>query len=201
MPHRERSGLTKGDLIWKRPNRVTLGDLFHNPIYAGAYVYGRRPTNPRKKKPGRPSTGRTVTKQSDWEVLIKDKIPSYITWEEYERNERQLLMNSSKGIGVAKHGTALVAGLVICGRCGLRMSASYSDNGSKLRYSCSRESIDYGGDLCQSLIGKSLDKIIEKSILETMQPSALEISLKAAEDLEQNRKQNLNHWQQRLERA
>jgi DNA invertase Pin-like site-specific DNA recombinase len=201
MPHRERSGLTKGDLIWRRPNRVTLGNLFHNPIYAGAYVYGRRPTDPRKKKPGRPSTGRTVTKQSDWEVLIKDKVPSYITWAEYERNERQLLMNSSKGVGVAKHGTALVAGLVICGRCGLRMSASYSDNGSKLRYSCSRESIDYGGDLCQSLIGKSLDKIIEKSILETMQPCALEISLKAAEDLEQNRKQNLNYWQQRLERT
>jgi len=54
LPHRERSGLLKGELVWKRPNRPTLNNLFHNPTYAGAYVYGRRPTDPRRKKPGRP---------------------------------------------------------------------------------------------------------------------------------------------------
>jgi len=48
LPHRVRSGLGKGDLQWRRPNRVTLSPLLHNPIYAGAYVYGRRPTDPRR---------------------------------------------------------------------------------------------------------------------------------------------------------
>ena len=57
MPYRERTGLSKGELSWHRVNRITLGNLLHNPIYAGAYVYGRRPTDPRKKQPGRPSTG------------------------------------------------------------------------------------------------------------------------------------------------
>jgi len=60
MPYREVSGLQKGELFWRRPNRITLGNLLHHPIYAGAYVYGRRPTDPRKKIPGRPSTGRTT---------------------------------------------------------------------------------------------------------------------------------------------
>ena len=54
MPHRMASGLNKGDLVWHRPNRVTLSNLLHNPIYAGAYAYGRRPTDPRKMIPGRP---------------------------------------------------------------------------------------------------------------------------------------------------
>jgi hypothetical protein len=86
MPDRVRTGLEKGELVWRRPNRPTSGNLLHNPIYAGAYIYGRRPTDPRKKKTGRPATGRTVAKLSEWEVLIKDKLPAYITWEQYERN-------------------------------------------------------------------------------------------------------------------
>ena len=59
LPDRVRGGLRKGDLQWRRPNRATLTDLLHNPIYAGAYAYGRRPTDPRRCKPGRPGTGRS----------------------------------------------------------------------------------------------------------------------------------------------
>ncbi|MDN3030525.1 MAG: recombinase family protein [Candidatus Tisiphia sp.] len=113
MPYRERSGLQKGELSWNRPNRTTLGNLLHNPIYAGAYVYGRRPTEVHRKKPGRPSTGRIVAKISDWQVLLKDKIPAYISWQQYESNGRQLLANSIQGIGVARHGNGLLAGLVV----------------------------------------------------------------------------------------
>ncbi len=135
------------------------------------------------------------------EVLLKDKIPSYISWEEYERNQRQLLMNSSKGIGVPKQGKSLLSSLIICGRCGLKMMVQYSDNGAKLRYSCHRMAVDYGEKKCQSLSGNTLDKLVEKKVLEAIQPSALEISLQVAKKFEQERKQNLKHWQQRLERA
>ena len=145
MPHRIRGGLQKGELEWRRPNRVTLSNMLHNPIYAGAYVYGRRPTDPRKKKPGRPSTGRVSVNPEEWEVLIKDKLPAYICWEEYDRKQRQLQMNSSQGTGTPKHGPSLLSGLVICGRCGLRMATYYSSQGKKLRYSCNRMAIDYGG--------------------------------------------------------
>ena len=201
MPYRERNGLCKGELNWHRVNRITLGNLLHNPIYAGAYVYGRRPTDPRKKQPGRPSTGRVTVTPNEWEVLIKDKLPAYISWEQYERNLRQLKMNSSKGIGVAKHGSSLLPGLLICGHCGLRMTSLYSNNGSTLRYSCNRMATDYGEDVCQSLLGNPLDQLIETQILAAIEPSALELSLQTAENYQQERQQKIDHWQQRLTRA
>ena len=201
MPYRERQGLCKGELNWHRVNRATLGNLLHNPIYAGAYVYGRRPTDPRKKQPGRPSTGRVTVTPDEWEVLLKDKLPAYISWERYERNLRQLKMNSSKGIGVAKHGSSLLPGLLICGHCGLRMSSRYSDNGSTLRYSCSRMAVDYGEKVCQSLLGNPLDQLIEEQILAAIEPSALELSLQTAENYQQERQQKIDLWQQRMVRA
>lgn len=201
MPHRERSGLNKGELTWRRINRITLTNLLHNPVYAGAYVYGRHPTDPRKKKPGRPATGRVTVPQSEWEVLIKDKLPAYISWKEYERNQRQIEMNSSQGIGVPKHGSSLLSGLLICGRCGHKMSPTYSNNGATLRYSCARMSVDYGEKTCQSLIGNPLDRLIEEKLLAAIQPSALEVSLQTAENFEQERQDKLKHWQQKLERS
>lgn len=201
LPHRERSGLLKGELVWKRPNRPTLSNLFHNPTYAGAYVYGRRPTDHRRKKPGRPSTGRIVTSPSEWEVLIKDKVPAYITWKQYERNLRQLASNSAQGIGVPRHGPSLLSGVLICGRCGLRMSVCYSNNGNKLRYNCSRMLADYAEPICQSLLGNPLDDLITYHLLEAIKPSALEVSLQVAADIEKERKGLTTHWEKQLERA
>jgi len=125
LPRRVRSGLHKGDLEWHAPNRATLADLLHNPIYAGAYVYGRRPTDPRRRQAGRPATGRLVAKPDQWSVLHKDRLPAYISWEQFERNQRQMEANSARGMGAVRNGPSLLSGLVICGRCGLRMTASY----------------------------------------------------------------------------
>lgn len=201
MPHRIRGGIQKGELEWRRPNRITLGNLLHNPIYAGAYVYGRRPTDPRRKKPGRPSTGRVSVTPEEWEVLIYDKLPAYISWQDYERNQRQLKMNSSQGIGTPKHGPSLLSGLVICGRCGLRMATYYSSQSQKLRYTCNRMAVDYGEEPCQSFLGTPLDQLVQKEMLAAMQPSALELSLQTAANIQQEREQQQCHWQQRLERA
>ena len=201
LPHRIRGGLQKGELEWRRPNRVTLSNMLHNPIYAGAYVYGRRPTDPRKKKPGRPSTGRLSLKQEEWEVLIKDKLPAYTCWDEYERNQRQLRMNTAQGIGTPKCGPSLLSGLVICGRCGLRMATYYSSQGKKLRYSCNRMAVDYGERSCQSLLGLPLEQLVKEKIMIAMQPSALELSLQAAANIQQEREEQQKHWQQLLERA
>lgn len=201
MPYREHLGLRKGDLVWRRPNRITLGNMLHNPIYAGAYVYGRRPTDCRKKKPGRRSTGRVTAKQSEWQVLIKDKLPAYITWEQYERNERQLQANGIQGIGVPRQGPSLLSGLIICGRCGLRMTTQYSDNGNQLRYSCNKLAASYADPSCQSLKGGLLDDLIVEKVLEAVKPSSLEISLQLSEDIEKERKTLLANWEQQLERA
>ena len=171
MPHRVAGGLNKGDLVWRRPNRITLSNLLHNPIYAGAYAYGRRPTDPRKKIPGRPSTGRTVAEINDWEVLIKDHHPAYISWAQYERNVRQLQANTAQALGVVRKGAALLSGLLICGRCGLRMAPHYSNRVGQYRYSCDRMKIDYAEEACQSLSGSTLDDCVTELIFKVPRPS------------------------------
>jgi DNA invertase Pin-like site-specific DNA recombinase len=201
MPHRHRTGIQKGDLEWRRPNRPTLLNLLHNPAYAGAYAYGRRPTDPRKKKAGRPSTGRTVAKPEEWKVLLKDHLPAYITWQQYERNVEQLAKNSSQSMGAIRKGPSLLSGLLICGQCGLRMSPMYTNSGKGLRYCCSRMSTDYAAPLCQSLKGAPLELLVVDLVFKALKPSALRVSLKVAEDLESERIHLQTHWKQRLERA
>jgi DNA invertase Pin-like site-specific DNA recombinase len=201
MPHRVAGGLNKGDLVWRRPNRITLSNLLHNPIYAGAYAYGRRPTDPRKKIPGRPSTGRTVAGINDWEVLIKDHHPAYISWAQYERNVQQLQANTAQALGVVRKGAALLSGLLICGRCGLRMAPHYSSQMGQYRYSCDRMKIDYAEAACQSLSGLALDEYVTAQIFKALQPAALEISMAAAEDQAIERQKQVKYWLQRLERA
>lgn len=86
LPHRIRSGPAKGELEWRRPNRATLSNLLHHPMYAGAYVYGRRPTDPRRCQPGRPGTGRTVATLGELQVLRPGEVPAYIGWEQSDIN-------------------------------------------------------------------------------------------------------------------
>ncbi len=201
LPIRVHCGPEKGTLRWSRPNRQTLENMLHTPIYAGAYVYGRRPTDPRRKKAGRPATGRLVAKPDEWEVCLKDRLPAYITWQQYERNLRQLASNRAQGLGVVRNGPSLLSGVLTCGRCGRRMTTHYSDNGRGLRYACTRLRTDYGGPCCQSLSGKKLDELVTELVFKALQPAALELSLRVAEDLAAERSQWLQHWEQRLERS
>lgn len=199
LPVRGKSGHSKGELEWHRPNRVTLSNLLRHPIYAGAYVYGRRPTDPRRKRPGRPSTGRTVARLEQWDVLLKGRLPAYITWEQYAANVQQLEANQARALGVPRRGPALLSGLLRCGRCGCRLSVKYG--GGRLQYVCSRRTTDYGEPLCQSLAGGVLDDKITALVLRALEPSALEVSLQVAEDVEAERMRLEETWQKRLERA
>jgi len=124
LPHRVASGTHKGELVWRRPTRTTLSNLLRHPIYAGAYVYGRRPIAPQRRQAGRPATGRRVAQPEDCYVLLRERLPAYISWEQFERNRKQLAANAQASLGVIRYGPSLLAGLVICGRCGLRMSAA-----------------------------------------------------------------------------
>lgn len=93
---RVREGLAKGELEWRRPNRMTLQNLLKNPVYAGAYAYGRRQVDPRKQQPGRPRSGRVTCTHEDYHALIKDCFPAYISWEQYERNLARLWANRAQ---------------------------------------------------------------------------------------------------------
>jgi DNA invertase Pin-like site-specific DNA recombinase len=201
LPYRLASGPAKGELVWRRPTRHTLSSLLHHPMYAGAYVYGRRHTDPRHQQPGRPMTGRRVTPQAEWQVLLKERYPAYITWEQFERHQRQLTANATTRRGVIRPGASLLAGLLLCGRCGCRMMAMYTNSGTGLRYVCSRAASEYGAPLCQSFVGQPLDTLVARLVLQALEPAALELSLRVAADVEAERQQLQQHWHQRLERV
>jgi DNA invertase Pin-like site-specific DNA recombinase len=208
MPVRPHFGSDRGELTWRRPNRVTLCNMLHHPIYAGAYRWGHREVDARKKIAGRPTTGRTLKSHEDCRVLIRDRFDAYIDWETFERIQQQLRENSHLGttLSAPRHGPSVLAGLVVCGRCGHRMLVQYANirktnPAGSLRYGCQREAIDYGGDFCQSLSGESLEAFVVERLMQVVEPASLEVSLAAVEDIQRERERLHTHWQQRLARS
>jgi DNA invertase Pin-like site-specific DNA recombinase len=203
MPIRPHAGPNRGQLEWHRPNRVTLQNLLHHPIYAGFYRWGHRAMDPRRQVPGRPSTGRTLRAPKDCLVLLQGRCPAYITPERFWANQQCLEANRARAasLGAARHGPSLLGGLLVCGRCGRRLMVNYTNGGSGLRYSCTRGVIDYGEPVCQSLSGQRLDALISEQVLAVLQPAALELHLAAAADIAEERQRTHEHWRQQRERA
>ena len=201
MPVRARNGPQKGDLEWRRVNRASLRNLFANPIYAGVYAYGVRAVDKRRQKPGRPGTGRRSPRAGEAEIFLPNCLPAYISFERYRRNQTQLQSNRAAWGGAPRAGTALLSGVLVCGRCGLRMQAQYNNNGHAARYVCPSMKSSYGEAFCQSLKARPLDDLIASLVLEAMTPAAIEASVALAENLEAERAAIDRHWRQRLERA
>ncbi len=196
-------GPNRGNLEWRRPCRPTLMNILHHPAYAGAYSHGRRPIDARRKVPGRPGTGRRVASWEECAVLIRDHHPAYITWDQFLANQRRLTENRARAesLGAPREGPALLSGLLVCGKCDLRMMVQYGGPSSRLTYVCCRRRMEYGEPVCQSLAGLVLDELISGQILRALEPAALELSLQAAADVQQERMRLHEHWQQRMERA
>jgi DNA invertase Pin-like site-specific DNA recombinase len=209
LPVRVHAGPAKGEIEWRRPNRETLQIMLHNPVYAGYYAYGRRQVEPRKKIPGRPSTGRVVKPAGEWLVLLPGRMPAYITPEQYEANVARMAANRQTAAtpGAPRDGSALLSGLLRCGRCGgHRMSVRYHDGSgrpdSAHGYVCAFYQVNYGtGGSCQHIAGPALDAYITGQVLEAVAPAALEVSMAAAAQAEDERAMLDKLWRQRLERA
>jgi DNA invertase Pin-like site-specific DNA recombinase len=200
---REHRKVGKGELSWHPPNRQTLHNMLRNPIYAGAYAYGRRRVDPRKQKPGKRDVGRVALARQQWPVLLKDRFPAYISWQQYERNLAQLESNRSRAeaMGSVRNGEGLLAGLAVCGKCGWKMSVWYSATEGRYTYACRQQSIHYGGRTCQYVHGPLLDEYVSRWVLKALEPAALELSLAAANNIQKERDDLNKLWQQRRERA
>jgi DNA invertase Pin-like site-specific DNA recombinase len=198
---REHRGGNRGQLTWRPVNQATLLGILHHPVYAGAYVYGRRETNPKKVVPGKPSRGRRWARPADWEVLIKDQLPAYIGWEQWEKNQEKLAKNSARyQAGGAPRGRSLLAGRVICGRCGRRMSVCYSGL-SKARFTCDMSRNQWGQPQCQSFNARPLHELIERQLLLALSPASIDLSMSAARQIETDREHVARHHRQAVERA
>ncbi len=198
---RDHRGPQRGKLQWRPVNQATLLGILHHPVYTGAYVYGRRETNPKKVVPGKPGRGRRWASSADWDVLIKDRLPAYITWEQWEKNQQRLWENSAKyRAGGVPRGTSLLAGRVICGRCGKRMSVCYSGQ-SKARFTCDMSRNQWGDRQCQSFNARPLHELLERVLLIALSPASIELSLDATRQIEAERERLASHHRQTVERA
>jgi DNA invertase Pin-like site-specific DNA recombinase/DNA-binding MarR family transcriptional regulator len=203
---RVREGPDRGDLAWRRPSRAMVQNMLRNPAYAGIYAYGRSTRDPRRREPGRPYSGRKRVESGQWLVYLPGILPSYISVEQYERNMRRMDANRSRaqGMGAVRDGPALLAGLVRCGRCGMKMTVRYQRGPGGVPqpvYVCGMANVTWADERCQQLAGTCVDDYVSGLALQAMAPAALEISLAAAEREEDQRAGTDRIWRQRLERA
>jgi DNA invertase Pin-like site-specific DNA recombinase len=172
---------------WRLPVYNTVLRVLKNPIYAGAYVFGRT-TRRLDIIDGLTTKKQTQRKaQSDWEVLIRDHHEGYSSWDTYEANQKQIRENAGmRGAmvrGAARKGQALLAGLLRCHRCGRKLRVAYvGKKGSIIRYVCRAASLTYGEEKCLSFGGYGIDLAIEEEILKVIQPAAIEAAITAAKE-------------------
>jgi hypothetical protein len=198
---RDHRGPEAGQLRWRPPNSATLQGMLHHPVYAGAYVWGRRYTDPRKQVAGRRGSGRAWAAPAAWDVLLRDRLPAYISWEQYEANQRQLRDNSPKfGRGTPRDGCSLLGGLVICGRCGRRMGLAYADR-ARPRLVCDGARNHSGTSQCQALTAQPVEALVGRQVLRALEPASLELSLAAADQIEAEQQRLQAYHAQGLERA
>jgi len=201
LPVRPRQGANKGRLEWRRASLSTLAQVLHHPMYAGAYAYGRRPGT-RKSRCAGERPPRQWLPIDQWKVLIRDHLPAYITWEQFLSNQERLKQNQPRPDtrGTPRNGCALLAGLVVCGRCGWRRQVAYGSK-DKAQYRCPHDRDTAAGRACCGLSAGVLDDLVSAQVLRALEPAALELSLKAQGDLRRERERLEKHWKQKLQRA
>jgi DNA invertase Pin-like site-specific DNA recombinase len=193
-------GDARGQLHWRPATWSAVFGILKSPLYAGAYVYGRRQVDPRRSATGRPGVRGVPPEQ--WKVLLRDRLPAYISWERYQENQRRMRQNrtSADTVGLPRQGAALLAGLLRCGRCGRRMRASYSKAG-RGHYLCVRHQRQPGASPCGGVAAAAVDDLVAGQVLRALQPAALELSLQAAEAIQNDRARLDRCRRQELERA
>jgi DNA invertase Pin-like site-specific DNA recombinase len=204
LPIRARSGANRGQIEWRDAVPATVYNILRHPIYSGAYCYGRSRSDPRRKVPGRPLSGRVRVPMDEWAVLLHDMLPNYISWDQYKSNQERLRQNRSsfETSGAPRQGSALLGGLAICARCGWRMYVSYRGRPEAPRYVCHKNNPPRPDQpRCPSVSSRTIDAVVSQQLLAALGPAALELSLSAATGLQHEADQRDRDWQLRLERA
>lgn len=204
FPHVITEGVNKGDICWRPLMHSSVLKILHNPRYTGSYVYGRM----RVCKD--PQTGKAKTiplSQDKWQVVIPDHGEGYISWEEFEANQRRLKANAQAFGGDRKsrpsrEGPALLQGIVICGKCGKRMTIRYHERKGELvpDYLCQRDGIENSSIACQSMAGKNIDERVEKLLIEKLTPESIEVALNVFEEVKKRHEDIKKAHKMRIEK-
>jgi excisionase family DNA binding protein len=169
--------------VWMPVRYRNVIAILKNPFYAGVYVYGKseKRTSIVEGRARRSyGHGKPI---GTWEVMIKDHHEGYIGWEEYERNQKQLALNNygrAGGVKSGRGGKALMSGIMICGRCGRRLSVAYTGNPqSRPVYRCDKPNLMMGLPRCMTFGGPRVEAAIARELLQVVQPMAIDAAFKA----------------------
>ena len=170
-------------IAWRLPLYNTVHNILTNPVYAGAYAFGRTMSKV-SVEDGRKRIRRGLRRpQTEWDVLLKDQHEGYITWSEFERNQRVVANNATgKGSavrGAVRRGELLLAGLLRCGHCGRKMYVGYG--GKAGRYHCQGALVNHGTGRCISFGSLRADHAVGTEVLRVLKPLGIDAAVKALE--------------------
>jgi DNA invertase Pin-like site-specific DNA recombinase len=199
---RPQSAARLGELEWRVPTANGILGMLRHPIYAGAYAYGLHRLGTKNPATGRTEGGTWFVPPAEIPVLLRDRLPAYLSWDQYLANQERLKQNRTlpDTPGAPKRGAALLQGLVVCGKCGHRLSTRYKAQ-KRPSYYCNEYWRSDFPEPCGRIAASALDDLVVQELLRALEPAALELSLRAIENVEQERQRLHDHWHQKLERV
>jgi len=192
---------------WVRPYVKAVHDTLINPLYAGAYVFGRTKVIKELDENGNQRSRQITQPMEDWDVIIHDHHPAYISWEDYLSIRDQIRKNApvpkTQASSVPREGSALLQGLARCGKCGRSMHVNYHGQGaiSYPYYICNMAHRNFVQSYCQSIGGRRIDHFIAQKFLEAVSPASLNIHLHALKQIRDQEETALKQHTLQLERA
>ena len=194
----------EGPLEWGQLSCQRVGAALTNPMYAGAYVYGRLTQRVAAKTVAQIHQQKVRLPQEAWLVDLCQAFPGYIPQDEFEANQARLAQNRPKtlGKGRRKDGMALLSGIVLCGLCGQPMQVIYSGKDhSHITYVCSRRQRSFAQTACQRVPGREVDQAVAAAILAALTPAQVELSLAVLKEIQRQQLLLSQQWELRLEAA
>jgi DNA invertase Pin-like site-specific DNA recombinase len=195
-----------GPIRWVTPTYTALHHILTNPVYAGAYAYG-------KSRCERYVDERGVVKRrmrhlpiAQWAVLIPDHHPGFIDWATFQANQARLDSNTRpkphQSGGAVREGSALLQGLATCGHCGRRLLTHYRGRNSTPGYHCAGKDIVEGrGQYCLTIGGLAIEQAVANAFVEAVTPAAVEATMLSVQQLQANHDAVLSQWRLEAERA
>jgi Recombinase zinc beta ribbon domain/Recombinase len=178
-----------------------------NPVYAGAYTYGKSRREVTLDASGSPKRRIRKLPQSQWSVLIPNHHQGFIDWNTYEANGARISANAhprphQSGSGAVREGAALLQGLAVCGHCGRKLRTHYTGRTASPAYHCPGKDIVNGrGIFCLTVGAMQIDDAVARAVLAALVPLGVEAALSAVERLESDRDDALAQWRLAVERA
>jgi DNA invertase Pin-like site-specific DNA recombinase len=196
----------KSEIRWIAPTYTAIHHVLTNPVYAGAYIYGRCRHERYVDEQGRLRRRTRHLPMAEWSVLLREHHPGYIDWASFEANQARIDTNvhpqPHQAGGAVREGAALLQGLATCGKCGRRLHTHYRGRNAAPGYHCSGKSIVEGrGVYCLNVGGVQIDQAVGDAFLKALTPAALEATEIAAQQLEAGHDAALAQWRLAVERA